>query len=481
MGVTLFTSRVLLRELGVDKYGVWNLLAGVVVLFSFVQNSMATAVQRFISFALGKKDYEQTYLILYNSKTIHILLSILFIIISEIAGNLFIVFVLNIPEHLIKTTFILFQIIVLNTVFLINRIPYNSWVIAHENMSFYSITSIIEGVLQLVAVYLLCVLPGDNLINYGLLCIGTTFAINAWFLFYCKAKWKTQIFKYSHSKAIFAKLLSFSSYTMLGSIASIARTQGLNVLINYFFSVAANAAMGIATQVNGAVLKFVTNFQTAFKPQIVKLYSANDSKGLNTLIFSASKISFFLMWVLACPILLNTDFILELWLGNVPEYTSVLCKFMIVCSLLECISSPLWMTVQATGNIKAYQITVSATMLSTLVLSFFLFEIWGKIYSALICKMFIDVVVLAERLFFSKKLFQFDFKKFLLNNVLMFAVIACISLGVMLFVKKNFGESENIFSFTVLTMCSIFVSCLIIALFERKKLLSLKRMMYAKK
>ena len=481
MGVALFTSRVLLKELGVDKYGIWNLLAGIIVLFSFVQNSMATAVQRFISFALGKKDYSQTYLILYNSKTIHILLSFLFVLVCESLGNIFIIYVLNIPENLTRITFWLFQIVILNTVVLINRIPYNSWVIAYENMSFFSVTSVIEGLLQLFAVYLLCILPGDNLLNYGILCIGVSVIINMWYVLYCKLKWNTGLFKYSCDKEVFSKLLSFSGFTMLGSIASVVSTQGVNVLINCFFSVAVNAAMGIATQVNGAVLKFVTNFQTAFKPQIVKLYSAQDSKGLNTLIFVASKVSFFLMWILACPILLNTDFILNLWLDVVPEHTSVLCKFMIVCSLLECVSSPLWMTIQATGNIKAYQITISITMLSTLLISYILFCSWGAVYSALISKMFVDVVVLGERLYFSRKLFGFDFKKFIMDNGLVFLTIAVISFGIMFVAKLHFGEAKSLPNFVLMTLCAVVVASFTIAAFERKELLKLKRIAYERK
>jgi len=474
MAVTLYTSKALLQILGVEKYGVWNLLAAMVVLFSFVQSSMATAIQRYISFFLGKNAIAETYLVLYNSKTIHVALSLIFIVISEIVGNVLLVTVLDIPDNLKGVTFWLFQIVICNTVLLINRIPYNAWVIAHEKMSFYSITSVIEGCLTLLAVYALKYLPGNNLFNYGILCIGVTFMMNVWFYSYCRVNWNTSVFKFSRDKKYFKELLSFSSYTMLGSIAHIMSTHGINVLINMFFGVTVNAAMGIATQVNGAVLKFVTNFQTAFKPQIVKLYSSGNSSALESLIFGASKISFFLMWILAFPILMNADFILQLWLDKVPMYTSVLCKFMIVCSLLECVSSPLWMTIQATGNIKKYQVVVSITMLSTVLGAFILFSLWGAVYSALCCKIVVDIVVLSERLYFSKKLFGFNWVKFIQKNIVRFAcvVIVCL-IGSLLFRRLAFEVPSNMTTFVVSIGAMFFISLFSVAVCAEKSELNL--------
>lgn len=427
MGVTLYTSRVVLNVLGVEKYGVWNLIAGVVVLFSFVQNAMATAIQRYVSFYIGRDDIRKTHQVLYNSKTILAYFSIAFLLICETIGLYFVNSYLNIPHELIWETNLLYQLIILNTIVLIFKIPYDAWIIAHEKMSFYSVSSLIEGSGNLIIVFILSILPGASLFNYGILTLFVSISMLIWYSLYCKYQWNTKVFCFLHERSVFKELFSFSGYTMLGSISSILSTQGLQFLLNIFFSVSVNAAMGIAQQVNGAVYKFITNFQTAFKPQIVKLYSSENNKELQSLIYLASRISFYMMWVIACPLLINIDTILEIWLNNVPQYTSGLCVLMIICSLIECISSPLWMTIQATGKIKLYQYTISITNICVILLSFILLNFWKNVNAVLISKLIIDIIVLAERLFFSEKLFNLSVYAFLGATVIKNIFISVIT------------------------------------------------------
>lgn len=457
MGVTLYTSRIVLDVLGVDRYGVWNLIAGVVVLFSFVQNAMNTAIQRFISYNLGKYDNEGALNILYNSKTILYYLCLFFVIISETAGLFFVYKCLNIPVDLMWSTFVLYQLVIINTIFLIIRIPYNACVIAHENMSFYSITSLIEGGLSLLIVYALCILPGDVLVNYGVLTICVSLIMFFWYALYCKQKWGIKVIFCKHESIVFKELFSFSGFTMLGSLSSIFSSQGLNFLLNMFFNVAVNAAMGIANQVNSAVYKFVTNFQTAFKPHIVKLYSSNNKSDLYNLIYLASRMSFFMMWVISCPLFINVNYILEFWLEEVPLYTSHLCILMIICSLIECISSPLWMTVQATGNIKQYQITVSLTNISVVIISYLLLTCWLNVNVVLISKLIIDTVILIERLFFSKKIFGLSLIDFIQATILKYLIISIVSFVICYCTHNVLFSNYSIVTIAI----DIFFSCII--------------------
>lgn len=427
MAVTLYTSRVILKELGVEQYGIWNLIAGIVVLFSFVQNAMATAIQRFISYKIGEGRIEQTYKIFYNSRTIHLVISLIFFLLADTVGLFFLVRYLNIPDYLFRETIILYQIIILNTIFLILRIPFNSWVIAHEKMSFFSVNSVIEGFLLLIIVFLIPFLPGSKLINYGLLTVGVSLIINIWYSLYCHKIWGLKEFRIERDNNYLKELMSFSSYTMLGSVATIGANQGVNLLINIFYGVLLNAAMGISQQVNGAIVKFIYNFQTAFKPQIVKYYSSNQKDQLERLIYLSSSASFYLMLVLACPILVNLDFILNLWLTEVPLFCKELCILMIICSLIECITSPLWITIQATGKIKKYQITISITYLLTVLLTGIVFYFGGAVYYAIVCKLIIDILVLIERIWFSNKLFNLNVRKFAIGNLLKFAIVGALS------------------------------------------------------
>lgn len=480
MAVTLYTSRVVLNHLGDVKYGIWNLIAGIVILFSFVQNSMATAIQRYLNYHLGRQELAETKSVFYNSKTIHYYLSFLFFLICEVVGLPIVIYFLNVPDEYKTATLILFQIVIINSILLIIRIPYQSWIIAQEKMSFFSLTSIIEGCFNLLIVFLLPFIPGESLINYGILTLTISLILNSWFSLYCQKIWKLKILHCEYSKTYFQKLLSFSSFTLLGSFSNVAASQGVNLLMNFFFGVLANAAMGIAQQINGAIIKFVSNFQTAFKPQIVKLYSSERNTELNNLIFNSSRISFFLMWILACPILINTDCIIKFWLGRVPTYTADLSRLMIICSLLECISSPLWMAIQATGKIKAYQVVISITNLSIPLWTIVAFIIWRHIYAALIVKLIVDFLVLLERFYFSNRLYNFNYKLFFHDVIKKMFLISAFSLFISLFIHSFINKESDFFILLVESFLYIFIciSCILCLGLHKRELVTIKNKIY---
>ena len=367
MLVQLYTSRVVLQTLGVDDFGIYNVVGGVVVLFSFLNAAMSSATQRFLNFELGKSDLVQVGRVFSMSLTVHFVIAGTVLILAETIGLWFLNSELNIPAERMVAANWVYQFSVASTLLGILLVPYNATIIAYERMAFYAWTSIFRALLLLGIVYLLTIGNLDKLILYA----GLVFAVNALmqivYIAYCKHAFpQTAIYKPFRDKKLFRELISFSGWSLFGGVADMCNSQGINMVMNIFCGVAVNAAMGIANQVNAAVYQLVSNFQIAFNPQLVKSYASNERERFISLILRTSKFSFFLTFFLVLPICLNIDFILELWLGDVPEFTAEFVQLTLFYSLISSISAPLWMSVQATGEIRNYQLIVSFLILVNL-------------------------------------------------------------------------------------------------------------------
>lgn len=257
---------------------------------------------------------------------------------------------MTIPDNKLYEANWVFQLSILTFILGLLRTPYNAAIIAHERMSFYAFVSIIEVILKLLIVYLLIYLSSNKLIMYALLVACVVFLINIFYVVYCFTNFKECRFRYCWDYNTFKKLLSFSGWSMFGSLATVSSNQGVNIVMNLFYGVTINAAMGISHQVAQAVNQFITNFQIAFNPQITKSYASGNFSYLNSLIEHSAKLSFFIMMVLSIPLILGMDLILNIWLDTVPPYTSIFCKLTIISYLIDTLSAPLYMTVQATGK-----------------------------------------------------------------------------------------------------------------------------------
>ena len=371
MLVQLYTSRIVLQTLGVDDFGIYNVVGGVVVLFSFLNAAMSSATQRFLNFELGKKDLVQVGRVFSMSMTVHFVIAGTVLILAETVGLWLLNSELNIPAERMLAANWVYQFSVASTLLGILLVPYNATIIAYERMAFYAWTSILKALLLLGIVYLLVIGNTDKLILYA----GLVFAVNALmqvvYVVYCRRAFpQTAIYKPFRDKKLFRELISFSGWSLFGGVADMCNSQGINMVMNIFCGVAVNAAMGIANQVNAAVYQFVSNFQIAFNPQLVKSYASNERERFISLIFRTSKFSFFLTFFLVLPICLNIDFILKLWLGDVPAYTAEFVQLTLAYSLISSLSAPLWMSVQATGEIRNYQLIVSFLILINLPLAY---------------------------------------------------------------------------------------------------------------
>lgn len=365
MIVSLYTSRVVLQVLGVNDFGTYNIVCGVVTFFTFISSAMASGTQRHLSYELGKEDGNVS-VIFSACLRIHFVIGVIVILLLETAGLWFLNNKMNFPEGRYAVVNWLYQFSVLTCFVHIIKVPFHAAIIAYERMSFYAYSSIIEAVLRLTIVYVLIVLSFDKLFIYGLLLLVIATIIFIWYAWYCFKKLNgIKVVKVKNQK-LYKYILSFSGWALFGSLSNVGYHQGVNIIINMFFGVALNAAVGIATQINSAISAFASNFQQALNPQLIQAEASKNKARQLDLIFKSSKFSFYIVYVMAFPIIINLDYILQLWLGEYPLHTIGICNYVLIGILLESLGGPLWVTIFATGDIKYYQIIVSIVSLLVL-------------------------------------------------------------------------------------------------------------------
>lgn len=369
MVVSLFTSRVILNALGVSDYGIYSVVGGVVVMFTFLNTAMSSATQRFLNFELGRNNLAQVARVFSVSLSAHLGIAVLVVVLAETIGLWFLNARMVIPAGRMAAANWVYQMSILATVMGIVRVPYNATILAHERMSFYAGTSIGEALLRLGIVWALLLSSGDKLRMYASLVLAVSVVL--WLVHYAYCRWMFKtVYHPAREKALTREIIGFSGWSLLGGLANICNTQGINLVFNLFYGVVVNAAMGIASQVNAAIFQFVFSFQTAFNPQIVKSYALGNYEYCISLVFRASKFSFYLLLLLALPMLFNAEPILKAWLELVPPYTPIFLRLIVASALVDALAGPLWMSAQAIGNIRNYQVVVSLLILSNLPLAY---------------------------------------------------------------------------------------------------------------
>lgn len=408
MIVSLIVTRYLLRILGEEDYGLYNVVASVVVMFTFLNASMTQAIQRFITYALGKEDEDNVNKVFSMSFITQCLMIVALVILCEVIGVWFINFKLKIDLERLEAANWAFQLSIITFCVNFLRAPYESTVIAYERMSFFAYASIVDAILKLLLVFLLIISPVDKLVAYALLLTGETVLMYLVYRFYCRRNFKASRFNFIWDKKIFTDLLFFSGWSVCGSATNIATQKGFVFLLNYYVGLVANAAMGIATQVSTAVNAFVTGFQTSFRPQIVKAYAQGDQGYLVSLISKTSKLSFILVFLPAILIIVNAPLILQLWLSDVPEYTVSFCRLILVCCVIDGVTGPYNCAILATGEIKNYQIAISISFALDLILCWFFLSygmsahyiLYFRILTRGIINMFVGLYYLQKQLHF---------------------------------------------------------------------------------
>ena len=376
--INLFTSREFLRILGVEDYGIYNVVAGVVSMLCFLSNSLAVASSRYITFGLGKGNILELKKIFGTIISIHLLLSGIVIIIGETIGLWFIMTQLQIPETRLNAAFGVYQCSVLSFVMSIVSAPYNACIIAHERMSAFAYMGIVDAILKLLIVYLLLIIPLDKLVIYAILFLAVQVFDRMVYGIYCKKHFEEVNGRPKLDKSLFREIFSFAGWNIGGNLAVAGYTQGLNVLLNIFFGPVVNAARGVAVQVQGTVYRFCSSFQTAINPQITKSYAIGEYLRMHRLLKISSKFSFYLMLCMSLPVILEAPTLLKLWLDTVPSHTVAFLRLIMCTCLLYALSNPVIIAIHATGNIKKFQIVEGCMLLSIVPIAYVLLNFFNS-------------------------------------------------------------------------------------------------------
>lgn len=412
MAVTLYTSRVVLATLGVDDYGIYNLIGGFITLFSFISHALVTAMQRFFNVSLGKGDKEEYQRIYSMGINIFALFSVFLLIVGETVGLWFVKTQLNIPEGRETAALWVYQVSLASLIVHLFRTPDNASIIAHEKMGFYAYISIFEALLKLGIVYLLTWIDYDKLILYVLLYLASTVLINLIYVFYCRKNIPECNYSLMWDKGLFKKLVSFSGWSMLSGGARVLKSQGDAYLLNHYYSVAVNAAFGVAAQVYNAVNMFLTNFQTAFKPQLVQSYAAGEMDAHYRLVSRSARMSYYLLLLIVVPVVFNLDGLLGLWLKEVPQYTKEFCLIILLAYLIDALGAPLSFSVNANGNIKGMQVWKATLLMLSLVVCFVFLRSGALPYVVAIITFFVHFGFWCVYVYYARKLCHIGLREY---------------------------------------------------------------------
>lgn len=353
MGINLFSSRIVLQVLGVSDYGLYNAVGSIVMMFSMINGMLSSGTSRFITFELGRGNFEKLKNTFGASFILHVCIALIVLVLAETVGLWFLNEKMVIPEGRFETASWLYQFSVVTCMLSLTQVPYSATIIAHERMGVYAWVGVSEATFKLAIVYMLLYVPMfDKLIVYGALLMGWNVALQMFYRCYCYRNFEEARITLVCDKKLYKMILSFSLWDTIGAFCATGNSQGANILMNLFFGVTVNAARGIAYQVENVVTQFSNNFMTAVKPQITKLYAQEKYDEFFHLIFESAKFSFFLLFMVTLPLFLEIDYVLSLWLVEVPEYTGLFIRYIAISRLIRALNTPIMHGVHATGNIK---------------------------------------------------------------------------------------------------------------------------------
>lgn len=392
LGLTLYTTRVILNILGVEDYGVYNVVCGFVSMFAFLNTSMSNGIQRFFNFELGKNGVDGASKVFNTALLIQFILAVVIIVLTESIGIWYLHNKMVIPDERVLAAEWIFQLSILSFLFIIMQAPFTAAIMAHERMDFYALVSVLDAVLKLGIVFAIPFLPGDKLIVYAIL-----FALISVFNFiiygyYCKKQFSEIKFSKQFDKTLFRSMLGFSGWNIFGSISGVMKEQGINLVLNLFFGPVVNAARGVAHQINAGLQSFVANITVPVRPQVVQSYAQGNIDRSMRLTYTISKFSCFLLYMISIPVISEIDYILQIWLGgNIPEHTNSFVIITILISFLNNLNSAISGVVHASGKMKTYQIASSIAVLSAIPLAYIVLK-FGASPEMALCMVFISMI-----------------------------------------------------------------------------------------
>lgn len=465
MLVSLYTSRVILQTLGVEDYGIYNVVGGVVSMFSVISGSLSSAISRFMTFELGKGDIQKLKTVFSTSITIQVIISFIVVVLAEIVGVWFLNNKMVIPQERMVVANWIFQFSLITFVVGLISVPYNAAIIAHERMKAFAYIGIIEVLAKLGIVFSLMIAPIDKLIFYGLLLLLLSLVVRLIYGVYCKRNFEECTYNFVLDRPLLKEMFGFAGWNSVGCIAALLKDQGVNILLNLFYGPVVNASRGVALQVQGAVQGFVSNFTVAINPQITKSYVSGEYEYMMFLIFKSARFSFYILSILVIPILLNTEYILKLWLETVPNYSVIFLQLSLIYMLSESLANPLITAQLATGKIRNYQIVVGGILLMNFPIGYVGLRLGYSPEVVYYTAIVISIGCEMARIYLLRSMIGLSaisfLKKVYLNVVIVFVVAIVIPLGMKSVLSNRFIDFILITIVSVIcSICSIlFVGC----------------------
>ena len=467
--IGLFSSRVILQALGIDDYGLYGAIGSVVSMFVIINGVLTAGSSRFLTFELGKGNAERLVKTFSASFTLHLGLALILFIGLETIGLWFLNVKMIIPEGRLFAANVVYQLSILGCMLSLTQVPYGAVIIAHEKMNIVAWVGLLEAIFKLTLIFVLLYIPfTDNLIAYALIITFWSIGLQLWYRFYCVRHFPECRLKVVKDKEIYKGMLSYSLWDFIGQFCSTGNSQGLNLLINIFFGVTVNAARSVAYQVENTITQFVSNFMTAVNPQIVKNYAKGDMKRFFELVFESSRLSYFLLFIVSLPIILETDYILSIWLIEVPPYTTLFLKCAAVYQLFRIPMRSIVQGTHATGNVKYLNLTSGLYSAGTFLLFIYIaYKLGAPVWSCFVVQFFngffisfFELNSLYHEIKFSRKLFFLDV---LLRNW----VVSLISTIPALIVTYVFEPS--FIRLIMTTLCSVFFTAICVFYFGLRK------------
>ena len=460
--IKLYSSRLILEYLGVTDYGIYSLVASFIAMFSIFNSSLTSTIQRFLTFSLGLNDMQKVRNIFSASINILATICLIVIVFGETIGLFYLNTKLQIPlERLVAANWV-YQFSLFTFVLGVITVPYNAILTAYENFKIFAYFDILNTVLGLAVIFLIPIIPMDRLVFYGLGLALVAVIIRFIYSCYCVKHYPTAHYYLVKDKYIYKELFSFSAWSFLGNTGTIISEGGLNVVMNIFFGVTINSAKGIGTQVSNAVGGFIRSFITAMNPQITKNYAEKNMERMQMLVFNSAKFSFLLLGVLVIPVIIDTPFLLNLWLVKTPDYTILFTRLILIQATIHVLFNSTNISVNASGKIKEYQIGNMAIQFASIIFVYIAFKLGLNAYSGLVIQCVFTTFLLFFDLYIQEKVVGFSINAFIKKVILPCALVFSLSIGLSYFAKFLIMSSLNILWLSLITSLMI---CFIVTYF----------------
>lgn len=451
MPIGLYTSRVVLEALGIESYGVYSVVGGFVALFSILTGALSVSISRYLTYEIGKSDKSRLNIIFCTSLNIQITIALIIMLLAEVVGVWFLNTYMNIPADKMVAANWVFQCSIVTFLVSLISVPYNALIVAHERMSTFAYIGILETVLKFIIALCLCYSKFDRLVLYAILLMGVSIMMRFIYGLYCSKHFKESQYRCILDKSLMKEMSKFIGWAFWGNGVVVLKDQGTGILLNIFGGPVVNAAQGVAIQVNGVVTMFVNNFLMAVHPQITKSFSSNDLSNMHNLIIRASKLSFFILLLLFVPICLNIDYILSLWLVEVPPFTSNFIILILIFSLTQCFTQPILTGVLAEGNIKRYEINLTLLYGSNFIVNYILLKIGLQPYYVFAINIVFALFVLCVLLKQAKDKYEFPVVRFCTQSLGMAVLIGAICVIMSSLIRINWSNHFADFLITAIT------------------------------